>query len=99
MFANTGAAGTNFGAATQTTTDAGARATGVTGDTTLTAANLPIKTQTYTFTQNGDEDSLVGTTTQTATGHHHTVPSIPDHDHEVDMLPLSTNVIYLKRVW
>jgi microcystin-dependent protein len=100
MFVNTAAAGNNFGADTQTTTAAGAHSHGDgTNATALTAANLPIKAKTETFTQNGDEDSLLGVESQTATAHSHTIPTVGDHAHTVDMLPLSVNVIYLKRVW
>jgi hypothetical protein len=98
MFAQTAGAGLLFGADEQTTTEGGARAVGVTGGTALTAANLPIKDGADQELSLGEQE-ISGVETQTATAHTHTVPAIPDHTHIVDMLPLSVNVIWLKRVW
>jgi hypothetical protein len=98
MFAQTAGAGVKFGADQQTTTAGGARAVGVTGGTALTAANLPIKDGADQELSLGEQE-ISGVETQVATAHTHTVPAIPDHTHIVDMLPLSVNVIWLKRVW
>jgi hypothetical protein len=104
MFVQTAGAGNNFGATTQTTTEAGARAAGTTGGTALTAANLPALTVTAPTAEveSGDPAQRVTSVSVSYTGsatHTHSVPAIPDHTHVVDMQPLSVNVIYLKRVW
>jgi hypothetical protein len=98
MFAQTGGAGLTFGADQQTTTESGARAAVVTSSTALTAANLPIKAGAAQSLSLG-EQTISGVETQVSTTHAHTVPAIPDHTHIIDMLPLSVNVIWLKRVW
>jgi hypothetical protein len=99
MFATTANIRNLIGSQTQTTTDAGARPAGVTGDTALTTANLPIGVDGGHDVQIPGVENIVGITGRTATGHHHTVPAIPDHAHAVDMTPPSVNVIFLKRVW
>jgi hypothetical protein len=100
MFVNTSAAGDKFGADTRTTTQNGVHEhNGVTGGTALTTANLPIAAAVIEFTQNGDEDSLNQVGSRVATVHTHTIAEDPGHVHQIDMLPLSVNVITLKRVW
>jgi hypothetical protein len=100
MFAIAGNAGDTFGAATQTTTEAGRHAHGgVTGGTALTAANLPLARTTVEVEALLDEDTIGQVSAQTASAHTHSIPTVEDHTHVVDMLPLSVNVITLKRVW
>ena len=98
MYATTAGLLQTFGATTQPTTATGSHNHGGnSGSTILTAANLPIGTASQP--KSGDLDTITGAASQTATGHTHTIATASDHTHQVDMLPLSVNVIIIKRVW
>lgn len=97
MYANSANLAAGFGQSTYLTTPSGGYSGALTGDTALSADQIPVRTASQP--KSGNLDTITGAAAQTANGHHHTLPTISDHQHYVDVLPPSINVIFFMRVW